>query len=69
VKKLKLEVNKLKKQNKVQPPQDNRTNVVKKLNKRKPALKIAFQPLKKQVQNEKDECDTPNVTVAATVPE
>jgi cell division protein FtsB len=31
VKKLELEVNKLKKQAKVQPPQDNRSNVVKKL--------------------------------------
>jgi cell division protein FtsB len=33
VKKLELEVNKLKKQAKVQPPQDNRSNVVKKLEK------------------------------------
>jgi hypothetical protein len=32
VKKLELEVNKLKKQAKAQPPQDNRSNVVKKLN-------------------------------------
>jgi cell division protein FtsB len=31
VKKLELEVNKLKKQAKVQPPQDNHSNVVKKL--------------------------------------
>jgi hypothetical protein len=36
VKNLKLEVNKLKKQAKVQPPQDNRSNVVKKLEKEKP---------------------------------
>jgi hypothetical protein len=35
VKKLKLEVNNLKKQAKVQPPQDNRSNVVKKLEKGK----------------------------------
>jgi hypothetical protein len=35
VKKLELEVNKLKKQAKVQPPQDNRSNVVKKLEKGK----------------------------------
>jgi hypothetical protein len=54
VKKLKLEVNKLKKQSKVQPPQDNHSNVVKKLEKGKPAPKIDSQPLKKQVQNEKD---------------
>jgi cell division protein FtsB len=41
VKKLELKVNKLKKQGKVQPPQDNRSNVVKKLEKGKIALKIA----------------------------
>jgi hypothetical protein len=35
VKKLELEVNKLKKQAKVQPPQDNHSNVVKKLEKGK----------------------------------
>jgi hypothetical protein len=38
----------------VQPPQDNHSNVVKKLEKGKTAPKIASQPLKKQVQNEKD---------------
>jgi hypothetical protein len=55
-------VNKLKKQAKVQPPQDNRSNVVKKLEKGKTAPKIASQPPKiasqppkKQVQKEKDE--------------
>jgi hypothetical protein len=51
MKKLELEVNKLKKQAKVQPPQDNRSNVVKKLEKRKTAPKITSQPSKKQVQN------------------
>jgi hypothetical protein len=55
VKKFELEVNKFKKQAKVQPPQDNCSNVVKKLEKRKIAPKIAFQPLMKQVQNEKYE--------------
>jgi hypothetical protein len=55
VKKLELEVNKLKKQAKVQSPQDNRNNVVKKLEKEKTALNIASQPSKKQAQNEKDE--------------
>jgi hypothetical protein len=55
VKKLELEVNKLKKQGKVQPPQDNRNNMVKKLKKRKTAPKIASQPPKKQVQKERDE--------------
>jgi hypothetical protein len=54
-KKVKLEVSKLKKQGKVQPPQDNRSNVVKKLEKGKIVSKIASQPSKKQVQNEKDE--------------
>jgi cell division protein FtsB len=43
VKKLELEVNKLKKQE-VQPPQDNRNNMVKKLEKEKTAPKIASQP-------------------------
>jgi hypothetical protein len=55
VKKLELKVNKLKKQAKVQAPQDNRSNVVKKLEKEKTTPKIASQPSKKQVQNEKDE--------------
>jgi cell division protein FtsB len=41
VKKLELEVNKLKKQAKVQPTQDNRSNVVKKLEKEKTTPKIA----------------------------
>jgi hypothetical protein len=39
----------------VQPTQDNRSNVVKKLEKRQPAPKIASQSSKKQVQNDKDE--------------
>jgi cell division protein FtsB len=52
VKKLELEVNKLKKEAKVQPPQDNCSNVMKKLEKEKTVPKIASQPLKKQVQNE-----------------
>jgi hypothetical protein len=55
VKELELELNKLKKQAKVQPPQDSHSNVVKKLEKGKTAPKIASQPPKKQVQNEKDE--------------
>jgi hypothetical protein len=55
VKKLELEVKKLKKKAKVQLPQDNHSNVVKNLEKGKNAPKIASQPLKKQVQNEKDE--------------
>jgi hypothetical protein len=55
VKKLELEVNKLKKQAKVQPAQDNRSNVVKNLEKGKTAPKIASQPSMKQVQNKKDE--------------
>jgi hypothetical protein len=55
VKKLELKVNKLKKQPKVQPPQDNHNNMMKKLEKGKTAPKIASQPPKKQVQKEKDE--------------
>jgi hypothetical protein len=54
VKKFELEVNKLKKQSKVQPPQDNCSNIVKKLEKGKITSKITSQPSKKQVQNEKD---------------
>jgi cell division protein FtsL len=50
VKNLELEVNKLKKQAKVQPTQDNRNNMMKKLKKEKTAPKIASQPPKKQVQ-------------------
>jgi hypothetical protein len=55
VKKLELEVNKLKKQAKVQPAQDNRSNVAKNLEKGKTTPKIASQPSMKQVQNKKDE--------------
>jgi cell division protein FtsB len=47
VKKLELEVNKLKKQAKMQYPQHNRSNIVKKLEKEKTAPKIASQPPKK----------------------
>jgi cell division protein FtsB len=43
VKRLEFEVNKLKKQTKLQPPQDNRSNTVKKLEKRIIAPKIASQ--------------------------
>jgi hypothetical protein len=55
VKKLELEVNKLKKQTKVQPPQDNRSNMVKKLEKGRTTPKIASQQQRKQVHHEKDE--------------
>jgi hypothetical protein len=55
VKKLELKVNKLKRQAKVQPPQDNLSNMVKKLEKGRTAPKIASQQTKKQVQYEKDE--------------
>jgi cell division protein FtsB len=46
VKKLELEVNKLKKHAKVQPIQDNRSNMVKELTKEKTASVIASQPSK-----------------------
>jgi serine protease inhibitor len=39
----------------VQPPQDNCSNILKKLEKRRTAPKIASQQPKKQVQHEKDE--------------
>jgi hypothetical protein len=47
VKKLELKVNKLKKQAKVQPPQDNHNNMMKKPENEKTAPKIASQPPKK----------------------
>jgi hypothetical protein len=43
VKRLKIEVNKLKKKTKVQSPQDNCSNMVMKLEKRRTAPKIASQ--------------------------
>jgi hypothetical protein len=55
VKKLELEVNKLRKQAKVQPPQDNHSNILKKLEKGRTTPKIASQQPKKQVQHQKDE--------------
>jgi hypothetical protein len=55
VKKLELEVNRLKKQAKVQPPQDNHSNMVKKLEKEITGPKIDSQQPKKQVQYQKDE--------------
>jgi hypothetical protein len=55
VKKLELEVNKLKKQTKVQHPQYNHSNMVKKLEKGRITLKIASQQQRKQVHYEKDE--------------
>jgi hypothetical protein len=63
VKKLELEVNKLKKQAKVQPPQDNRSNMVKKFERGRIEPKIASQQPKKQVQHENDE----NVEYARSV--
>jgi hypothetical protein len=55
VKKLEHKVNKLKKQVKIQPPQDNHSNMVNKLEKERTASKIASQQLKKKVQHQKDE--------------
>jgi hypothetical protein len=43
------------KQGKVQPPQDNRSKMMKKLEKGKTTPKITSQQQKKQVHNEKDE--------------
>jgi hypothetical protein len=55
VKRLEFEVNKLKKQTKVQPPQDNCSNMVKKLEKRRTTPKIASQQQRKQVHHKKEE--------------
>jgi hypothetical protein len=63
VKKLELEVNKLKKQIKVHPLQDNHSNMMKKLEKKRTAPKNASQQQKKQVHHKKDE----NVKYAISV--
>jgi hypothetical protein len=55
VKRIKIEVNKLKKQTKVQPPQDNHSNMVKKLEKGRTAPKITSQQQSKQVHHKKEE--------------
>jgi hypothetical protein len=55
VKRLEFEVNKLKKQTKVQPPEDNRSNMVKKLDKRRTAPKIVSQQQRKRVHHKKEE--------------
>jgi FtsZ-binding cell division protein ZapB len=55
VKKLEPEVNKLKKQTKVQPSQDNHSNMVKKFEKGRTTPKIASQQQRKQVHHMKDE--------------
>jgi hypothetical protein len=55
VKTLELEVNKLNKQAKVQPYQDNHNNIMKNLEKGKTAPKIVSKPPKKQGQKEMDE--------------
>jgi hypothetical protein len=55
VKRLEFEVNKLKKQTKVQPPQDNCRNMVKKLEKGRTATMIASQQQKKQVHHKMEE--------------
>jgi hypothetical protein len=53
VKKLELKVNKLKKQAKVQPTQDNRSNVMKKLENGKLTPKIDSQPSKSKFKMRK----------------
>jgi hypothetical protein len=55
VKRLEFEVKKLKKQTKVQPPQYNRSNMVKKLEKGRTAPKIASQQQRKHLMDEKVE--------------
>jgi cell division protein FtsB len=52
VKKIELEINKLKKQTKAQPSQDNHSNMVKKLEKGRTAPKLASQQQRKQVHHE-----------------
>jgi hypothetical protein len=55
VKTLEFEMNKLKKQTKVQPSQDNRSNMVKKLEKGRTALNVASQQQSKQVHHKNEE--------------
>jgi hypothetical protein len=55
VKWLEIKVNKLKKQTKVQPPQDNHSNMVKKHEKGRTTPKIASQQQSKQVHHKKEE--------------
>jgi hypothetical protein len=55
VKRLEFEMNKLKKQTNVQPPQDNCSNIMKKLEKREPTPKVASQQQSKQVHHKKEE--------------
>jgi hypothetical protein len=55
VKRLEFEVKKLKKQTKVQPSQDNRSNMVKKLEKGRTAPKVASQQQRKHLMDEKVE--------------
>jgi hypothetical protein len=55
VKRLQFEVNKLKKQTNVQSPEDNPSNIVKKLEKGRTAPKIVFQQQTKQVHHKKEE--------------
>jgi hypothetical protein len=57
VKRLEIEVNKLRKQTKVQPPQDNRSNMVKKLEKGRTTLNVASQQ-SKQAHQRKEESST-----------
>jgi hypothetical protein len=55
IKRLEFEVNKLKKKTKVQPPQDNRSNMVKKLEKGRTTSKVASQQQSNQVHHKKEE--------------
>jgi hypothetical protein len=55
VKRLELEVNKLNKQPKVQPSQDSRSNIVKKIEKGRAAQKNASQQQSKQIHHKKEE--------------
>jgi hypothetical protein len=58
VKRFETEVNNLKKQTKVQPPQHNYSNMVKKLEKGRTTPKIASQQQSKQVHHKKEEKDS-----------
>jgi hypothetical protein len=55
IKRLEFEVNKLKKQTKVQPPKDNHSNKVKKLEKGRTAPKIVSQQQIKQVHHKREQ--------------
>jgi hypothetical protein len=61
VKRLEFELDKLKKQYKVQPPQDNNNNMVKKLENERTTSNIVSRHQSKQIHHKKEDTVTPRV--------